>query len=52
MLIVIRGAIRVILVDEDKSIIDVKVIRPADGVYGVQLHKNVWHTIECLEPDT
>lgn len=52
MLIVIRGAIRAILVDEDKSIIDVKVIRPADGVYGVQLHKNVWHTIECLEPDT
>ena len=52
MLIVIRGAIKAILVDDDKNIIDAKVIRPADGVYGVQLLKNVWHTIECLEPDT
>ena len=52
MLIVIRGAIKAILVDDDKNIIDAKVIRPIDGVYGVQFPKNVWHTIECLEPDT
>ena len=52
MLIVIRGAIKAILVDDDKSIIDEKIICPADGVYGVQLPKNVWHTIECLEPNT
>ena len=52
MLIVIRGAIKAMLVDDDKNVIDEKVIRPADGVYGVQLPKNVWHTIECLEPDT
>lgn len=52
MLIVIRGAIKAILVDDDKNVIDEKVIRPADGVYGVQLPKNVWHTIESLEPDT
>lgn len=52
MLIVIRGAIKAILVDDDKNVIDEKIIRPADGVYGVQLPANVWHTIECLEPDT
>ena len=52
MLIAIRGAIKAILVDDDRNIIDEKVIRPADGVYGVQLPKNIWHTIECLEPDT
>lgn len=52
MLIVICGAIRAILVDDDKNVIDAKVIRPADGIYGVQLPKNIWHTIECLEPDT
>lgn len=52
MLIVIRGAIKAILVDDDKNIIDAKVIRPVDVVYGVQFPKNVWHTIECLEPDT
>ena len=52
MLIVIRGAIKAILVDDDKNIIDAKVIRPVDGVSGVPFPKNVWHTIECLEPDT
>lgn len=52
MLIVIRGAIKAILVDDDKNVIDEKVIRLADGVYGVQLPKIVWHTIESLEPDT
>ena len=52
MLIVIRGAIKAILVDDDKNIIDAKVIRPEDGVFGVQLPKSVWHTIECLDPDT
>ena len=52
MLIVIRGAIKAILVDDDKNVIDEKIIRPADGVYGVQLPKNVWHTVQCLEPDT
>jgi len=45
---------RVILatVDDDKKVIDEKIIRPAEGIYGVQLPANVWHTIECLEPDT
>ena len=52
LLIVIRGAIKAILVDDDKNVIDERIIRPAEGVYGVQLPKNVWHTVECLEPDT
>lgn len=52
MLVVIRGAIKAILVDDEKQVIDEKVIRPADGVYGVQLPANVWHTMECLEPGT
>ena len=52
LLIVIRGAIKAILVDDDKHVIDERIIRPAEGVYGVQLPKNVWHTVECLEPDT
>lgn len=52
MLIVIRGRIRAILMDDGKNIIDSKEIAPADGVYGVQLPANVWHTIECLEPNT
>lgn len=52
MLIVIRGGIKAILYDDKKNVIDEKVISPTLGVYGVQLPKNIWHTIECLEPDT
>ena len=36
----------------NKHVIDERIIRPAEGVYGVQLPKNVWYTVECLEPDT
>lgn len=36
----------------NKHVIDERIIRPAEGVYGVQLPKNVWHTVECLESDT
>lgn len=52
MLVVIRGCIRAILVDDEKNVIDSKDIVPADSVYGVQLPKNVWHTIACLDLDT
>ena len=52
MLIVLRGRIRAILVDDDKQVIDSCEVAPADGVYAVQLPANVWHTVECLEPDT
>lgn len=36
VLIMIRGALKVTLVDDDKNIIDAQINRPADGVYGVQ----------------
>ena len=28
------------------------VIDPKQGRYGVDIPKNTWHTVECLEPDT
>lgn len=52
MLIVIKGSIKAILVDDNKNIIDEKVINPEKGIYGVQLPKNIWHTVECLEEGT
>ena len=48
MLIVIRGAIKTILVDDEKNVIDAQEISPVDGVYGVQIPRTYGNTIECL----
>lgn len=52
MIIVLRGSVKALLYDDDKNVIDECVLNPATGVYGVQLPASVWHTVECLEPDT
>ena len=52
MIIVLRGSVKALLYDDDKNVIDECVLNPATGVYGVQLPARVWHTVECLEPDT
>ena len=52
IVVVIKGSIKAILYAEDHSIIEEKIIDPKKGVYGVQLPKNVYHTMECLEPGT
>lgn len=52
MLIVLQGKVKVMLFDDDKNIIDEKILCTAVGVYGVQMPAHVWHTVECLEPHT
>lgn len=44
MPIIIRGAIKVILGNDANNVNDAKVIRLADGEYGLQLPKNVSHS--------
>ncbi len=45
-----RGRIRVITYNDDGTIIDDIVLNPSEGRYGVNVGKNVWHTVESLEP--
>lgn len=52
MIVVIRGAVKALLFDDDKNIIDEQVVSAKEGCYGVQLPANIWHTVECLEPNT
>ena len=52
MIIVLRGSVKALLYDDDHNVIDECVLNPANGVYGVQMPANVWHTVECLEPNT
>ena len=48
--VVLRGRVRVITYNDDGTIIDDMVLNPSEGRYGVNVGKNVWHTVEALEP--
>ena len=45
-----RGRIRVITYNGDGTIVENMVLNPLEGRYGVNVEKNVWHTVEALEP--
>lgn len=47
--ILLRGKVRVTTYNDDASIIESIVLNPSEGRYGVNIGKNVWHTIEALE---
>lgn len=48
--VVLRGRIRITTYNDDGSIIEDLVLSPTEGRYGVNVEKNVWHTVEALEP--
>ena len=50
--VILRGKVRVTTHNDDCSIIDELVLCQEDGIYGVDIPKNVWHTIEALEPNS
>ena len=52
MLIVIRGAIKAILVDDDKNIIEDTILSTDNGNYGVHIPVGAWHWVEILSPNT
>lgn len=47
--ILLRGKVRVTTYNDDGTVIESIVLDPAEGLYGVNIGKNVWHTIEALE---
>ena len=48
--VVLRGRVRVITYNDDGTIIDDMVLNLSEGRYGVNVGKNVWHTVAALEP--
>ena len=36
--------------NDDGSIIEDLILSPTEGRYGVNVEKNVWHTVEALNP--
>ena len=50
--VILRGKVRVTTHRDDGSIIEDVVLCAEEGRYGVNIPKGVWHTIECMEPDS
>lgn len=47
--ILLRGKVRVTTYNDDGTVIESLILNPLEGRYGVNIGKNVWHTIEALE---
>ena len=50
--VILRGKIRVTTCNDDGSVIESIVLSQEDGRYGVNIPKNVWYTLESLEPNS
>ena len=48
--VILRGRVRVTTYNDEGEVLESCIACPQDGVYGVDIPKNVWHGVECLEP--
>ena len=48
--VILRGKVRSTTYNDDGSVIESVVLCAEDGIYGVDIPKNVWHNLESLEP--
>ena len=49
-LVVLRGRVAVTTYDDGGAVIERVVLCHEDGRFGMNIPKNVWHTVDCLEP--
>lgn len=47
--ILMRGVVRVLTYNDDGTVIDDILLSQESGNHGVNIPKNVWHTIQCIE---
>ena len=47
--VLLRGKVRVTTYNDDGTVIESVVLCPDEGLYGVDIPKNVWHKLESLE---
>ena len=50
--IVLRGAIKVFLYNDDKTLKEQVLLNPCDGEYGINIPADQFHTVEVLEKGT
>ena len=47
--VLLRGRVRENTYNDDGIVMESVVLCPEEGLYGVDIPKNVWHNVECLE---
>lgn len=47
--IVLKGRVKVSTFNDDGEVLESVILCSEDGMYGVDIPKNVWHTLESLE---
>ena len=47
--VILRGKVKVSTYDDEGNVIESVVLCPEEGKYGVDIPKNVWHSLESLE---
>ncbi len=48
--VVLRGKVRVSIYNDNGEITDTCILSQENGTYGVNIPKDTWHGVECLEP--
>ena len=47
--VLLRGRVKVTTYNNDGSVLESVILSPEEGLYGVDIPKNVWLNVECLE---
>ena len=47
--VLLRGKVRVNTYNDDGTVMESVILCPEEGLYGVDIPKNVWHNVESLE---
>lgn len=48
-IVILKGRVRVNTYNDDGEVTESVVLCPSSGQYGVDIPKNTWHDVECLE---
>ena len=48
--VILKGRVRVLTYNDQGEVIGSCILSHEDGPYGADIPKNVWHSLECLEP--
>ena len=48
--VILKGKVRVTTYNDDGEVMETCIISHKEGSYGVDIPKNTWHDVECLEP--
>lgn len=52
MQFLLQGSMKVMVYDDEGSIIEEHKLNPKDGQFGIQMPANTWHSLEVLESGT